>query len=202
MYFESLICAPACGFVCTGGSIIEEWTVSGGSLSTLVYRYVRNPATKLGAGIGSIIYQLDGSDYRYYHYNHKGDTPALTDADTKMIAFYEYEAWGAPVTLWTAAGVENDFCFSTKQWDATPAGPPDAGLIYFGARYLDPSMGRREIWGHHTCFLIWVAGCVRFQSWRDWHGWWHLGLRITSCCTRCHTARQPPAADFLLHGRL
>lgn len=142
------------GFVCMSGVVLEEWSVTDGatgshtddSLDELVYRYVRNPATDLGGGIGSIAYQLDGaqgaSDYRYYHYNHKGDVHALTDADTKMIACYEYDAWGAPVTLWTASGVENDFLFSTKQWDRTPTGPPDVGLIYFGARYLDPSLGR------------------------------------------------------------
>jgi len=138
------------GFVCLGGVVLEEWTVSDGatgshtddSLDTLVHRYVRNPATDLGGGIASIIYQLDGSDYRYYHYNHKGDTAALTDEDGKIIAWYEYDAWGAPVTTWHASGVENDFRFSTKQWDATPSGPADAGLIYFGARYYDPDLAR------------------------------------------------------------
>jgi len=140
--FSSFNPSSSRGFVCMGGNVLEEWTVSGGSLGSLVYRYVRNPATNLGGGIGSIAYQIDGSDYRYYHYNHKGDTGALTDGDGKIVAWYEYDAWGNVVTEWEASGVENEFRFSTKQWDATPAGPPDAGLIYFGARYLDPQLGR------------------------------------------------------------
>ncbi|MBN1918974.1 MAG: hypothetical protein JW889_13790, partial [Verrucomicrobia bacterium] len=124
------------------------------SLNALAYRYVRNPATDLSGGIGSIAYQIDGSDYRYYHYNHKGDTGALTDADTDIIAWYEYDAWGNVVVEWQLPtnvgeginGVENEFRYSTKQWDATPADAtgtaPDAGLLYFGARSLDPSLGR------------------------------------------------------------
>jgi len=103
---------------------------------------VRNPATNLGGGIGSIVYQIDASDYRYYHYNHKGETGALTDGSKNIIAWYEYDAWGNVVTEWQASGVENEFRFSTKQWDAVPAGPADGGLIYFGARYLDPALGR------------------------------------------------------------
>jgi len=140
--FDDFTPASARGFVCMGGNVLEEWTVSGGSLASLVYRYVRNPATNLGGGIGSIAYQIDGADYRYYHYNHKGDTGALTDEDAKIVAWYEYDAWGNVVTEWEASGVDNEFRFSTKQWDATPAGPPDAGPIYFGARYLSTELGR------------------------------------------------------------
>ncbi|MBN1917838.1 MAG: hypothetical protein JW889_08015, partial [Verrucomicrobia bacterium] len=150
--FSSFSASTSRGFVCMGGSILEEWTVSGSSLNTLAYRYVRNPATDLGGGIGSIMYQVDGTDYRYYHYNHKGDTGALTDANTDICAWYEYDAWGNVITEWelpttqAVNGVENEFRFSTKQWDATPADAtgtaPDAGLIYFGARSLDPSLGR------------------------------------------------------------
>ncbi len=144
--FDDFTPASARGFVCWGGNVLEEWTVSGGSLGSLVYRYVRNPATDLGGGIGSIIYQIDAAeeprDYRYYHYNHKGDTGALTDEDGDIVAWYEYDAWGNVVTEWEASGVENEFRFSTKQWDATPSGPPDVGLIYFGARYLDTELGR------------------------------------------------------------
>jgi len=130
------------GFVCFGGTVLEEWTVSGGSLNALAYRYVRNPATDLGGGIGSIMYQLDGSDYRYYHYNHKGDVGALTEEDTDICAWYEYDAWGALVTEWEKSGVTNEFRFSTKQWDEAPAGPADQGLITFGARHYDPALAR------------------------------------------------------------
>jgi len=146
--------------VSLSGQVIEEWTVSGGSLNALAYRYVRNPATDLGGGIGSIVYQLDGADYRYYHYNHKGDVGALTEEDTDICAWYEYDGntaccldeaelrlagrrrdvWGALVTEWQASGVENEFRFSTKQWDEAPAGPADQGLIYFGARHYDPAL--------------------------------------------------------------
>jgi len=150
---------PAAGqaraFVCLEGQVLEEWSVTDGAtgshtddtVNTLTYRYVRNAATDLGGGIGSIAYQIEGSDYRYYHYNHKGDVHALTDDSKNIIAWYEYDAWGAPVTVWEASGVENEFRFSTKQWDEVPDDgsgnrPADLGLIYFGARYYDPELGR------------------------------------------------------------
>lgn len=47
-----------------------------------------------------------------------------------------------------------------------------------------------QIWGHHTYFLIWDEGCVKLESRRGFHGWWRLGLRITSCYTRCQGARR------------
>jgi len=160
--FSSFSSSSSRGFVCLGGNVIEEWTVSGGSLNTLAYRYVRNPATDLDGGIGSIMYQLDGADYRYYHYNHKGDVGALTEQDTDICAWYEYDGntaccldeaelrlagrcrdvRGALVTEWEKSGVENEFRFSTKQWDDAPAGPADQGLIYFGARHYDPALAR------------------------------------------------------------
>ena len=41
----------------------------------------------------SIIYCKEGSDYYYFHYNHKGDVISVTDADKEEVAYYEYDAW-------------------------------------------------------------------------------------------------------------
>ncbi len=49
------------------------------------------------------------------------------------MALYEYDAFGNIIT--TCGSLVNDFLFSTKQHDK------DSGLIYFGARYYDPSLG-------------------------------------------------------------
>ena len=90
----------------------------------------------LGGGIGGIIYQEKGSDYYYYHYNHKGDVVALTDANEKLAAYYEYDAWGNTMTEAEAEGVDNPCRYSTKEWDQK------SGLYYFGARYYSPEIGR------------------------------------------------------------
>jgi RHS repeat-associated protein len=90
----------------------------------------------LGGGIAGIIYQKKGADYYYYHYNHKGDVVALTDANAKLAAFYEYDAWGNTMTQAQKSGVDNPYRYSTKEWDEK------SGLYYFGFRYYSPEIGR------------------------------------------------------------
>ena len=111
--------------------------------TTLKYEYIRGLG--LGGGIGSILYQREDASpdkFYYYHYNHKGDVYALTDhpADTndveEIMALYEYDVWGRTTVQALKDGVTNEFRFSTKQHD------PGTGLIYFGARYYDPTLGR------------------------------------------------------------
>jgi hypothetical protein len=60
-------------------------------LTRSLTHYVRG--LDLGGGIGGIIYQKKGSDYYYYHYNHKGDVVALTDGSAKLAACWA-ELWG------------------------------------------------------------------------------------------------------------
>jgi len=96
----------------------------------------------LGGGIGGIIYQKKGSDYYYYHYNHKGDVVALTDGNGKPTAYYEYDAWGNVMTEAERSGVENPYRYSTKEWDEK------SGLYYFGARYYSPEIGGHACGSH------------------------------------------------------
>lgn len=40
-----------------------------------------------------------GNDTFFYHYNAHGDVIALTDQQGKVVAKYEYDAWGNPMFL-------------------------------------------------------------------------------------------------------
>ncbi len=100
----------------------------------MVKEYLRGLG--LGGGIRGIIYQRKGSDYYYYHYNHKGDVVALTDGNGELAAYYEYDAWGNTMTEAETSGVDNPYRYSTKEWDEK------SGLYYFGARYYYPEIGR------------------------------------------------------------
>jgi len=120
-------------YVYLGGSVIRELIVVDGQ-DVVAKEYVRG--IDLGGGIGGIIYQKKGSDYYYYHCNHKGDVVALTDGNAELAAYYEYDAWGNVMTEAEKTGVENPYRYSTKEWDEK------SRLSYFGARYYSPEIGR------------------------------------------------------------
>jgi len=91
--------------------------------------YVRNP--NAAGGIGGIISEQSAS--QYYHYDGLGSVVNLTDSSGAIAQSYSYEAFGNIVTQ--TGSVNNRNKFLTKQADAT-------GLVYFGARYYDPRIGR------------------------------------------------------------
>ena len=70
----------------------------------------------------------------YFHYDGSGNVSALSNERGSQIAEYEYEAFGNVYSEKEVKGV-TDYGFSTKEKDAT-------GLIYFGARYYNPQIGR------------------------------------------------------------
>jgi len=90
-----------------------------------------------GGGIGSIIsrtsYQSPVASY-YFHYDGIGAVTKLTNSDGRVAQSYTYDAYG---NLLKAKGkINNLYRFSTKEL------LPKSGLIYFGARYYDPRIGR------------------------------------------------------------
>ncbi|MEW6003645.1 MAG: RHS repeat-associated core domain-containing protein, partial [Nitrospirota bacterium] len=70
----------------------------------------------------------------YYHYDGIGAVTGLTDSVGNLIQSYTYDAYGN--LLRSKGNVENLYRFSTKEL------LPKSGLIYFGARYYDPRIGR------------------------------------------------------------
>ena len=87
----------------------------------------------MSGGIGGIISRRAG-DISYYHYDALGNVVNLTDSSGSTIINYIYDAYGN--VLSQTSSYTNPYQFSTKEYT------PETGLLYFGARYYDPAIGR------------------------------------------------------------
>jgi RHS repeat-associated protein len=113
--------------------------------NTTTARYTRGLG--YGGGIGSIISEERGSQdnakgnntvTRYYHYDGIGTVTGLSNQIGYVTESFSYDAFG------NMLGARNEFRgaatggyrFSTKELNAR------SGLVYFGARYYDPRVGR------------------------------------------------------------
>ena len=67
----------------------------------------------------------------YYHVDHLESTRLVTDDDKDIVSAVAYEPFGETATQ---EGSE-DYLFNGKEQDST-------GLLYYGARYYDPDVGR------------------------------------------------------------
>lgn len=88
----------------------------------------------LGAELGAAIaMELDGKVYLPIH-DHRGNVTALVDPEqSKAVASYRYSAYGEETSY---GDVPNPWRFSSKRVD------DETGLVYFGRRYYQPSIGR------------------------------------------------------------
>lgn len=75
----------------------------------------------------------DGKAY-YYHIDYQGSVRRLTDENAKLVAAYDYDAFGNRKTLMES--VDNPFAYTGRELDIV------TGLYYFRARYYDPRLGR------------------------------------------------------------
>ena len=69
-----------------------------------------------------------------------GAVTGLTDVNAKLLQSYSYDAFGNALMVQGqgkgAKNITNPYGFSTKEYNAK------SGLVYFGARYYDPVVGR------------------------------------------------------------
>lgn len=72
----------------------------------------------------------------YYHNDALGSPVAMTDKDRNVVWQREYKPFGEDVTIGSNQLQSNTHTFTGKEKDS------ETGLIYFGARYYDPSIGR------------------------------------------------------------
>ncbi len=69
-------------------------------------------------------------------YDGNGNVMAFIKTDTTLSARYEYNPYGGLLRSTGPLGRVNPFRFSTKFWDE------ESGLVYYGYRYYNPSLGR------------------------------------------------------------
>src|SRR5213075_1508992 len=71
----------------------------------------------------------------YYHNDLAGSPAVATDASGQVIWRESYRPYGERLTN-SAASAGNDVWFTSRRQDA------ETGLVYMGARYYDPVVGR------------------------------------------------------------
>jgi len=114
-------------YIYDGMSVILERNSSG----TTTASYIRNP--NAAGGIGGIISSTAGTQQNYYHYDGLGSVTTLTNSTGVTSQSYTYDAFGNILTQ--SGSTTNHNNFLSKETDST-------GLVYFGARYYDPKIGR------------------------------------------------------------
>ncbi|WPB78997.1 FG-GAP-like repeat-containing protein [Archangium violaceum] len=95
--------------------------------------YGNNGLTKYYYAGPLLVARRDNSGVHWYHQDHLGSVRALTNVSGTRVASYEYSAFGVPVA--SASSVANTRGFTGHTADTT-------GLVYMGARYFDPVLGR------------------------------------------------------------
>ncbi len=85
-------------------------------------------------GIGGLISRTDGTNTIYYHCSHLGNVNLITDSSGNVIQTYDYDAFGNVVA--ESGSLENEYKYKSKETSE------ETGLVYFGARYYNPLLGR------------------------------------------------------------
>jgi RHS repeat-associated protein len=109
-------------FLRVGSQLVEEVNEKGATVTLYVHGLDR-PLAML----------RDGKTY-FYHADAQGNIALVTDADGKVVASYETDAFGKPVTPLPA--LANPFIFGVREYD------PALGLYFDGTRSFDPALGR------------------------------------------------------------
>jgi RHS repeat-associated protein len=105
-------------FVYNGNDPLIEYSATDSKYTYYVYAGKQAVAEETGGVV------------RYYHKDHLGSTRVVTDVSGAKVAEYTYEPFGKVI-----AGTDGEQSFTGKKEDST-------GLIYFGARFYDPEIGR------------------------------------------------------------
>ena len=102
---------------------LGDYEIHGDTVTKYVHFAGALVAKRLGIG---------GEETQWIHTNHLGSTEAITDADGVVIHNKTYRLFG---DVMNESGVEAGRGYTGQRADAS-------GLIYLGARYYDPKLGR------------------------------------------------------------
>lgn len=127
-------------YIYDGWNLLAEYSVSGSTLA-LVRSFTWGldwSGTLQGAGgVGGLLLIAESGQTYQPFYDGNGNLMGLTKrSDGSLVAAYEYDAFGQTIRESGAYAASNPFRFSTKYTDL------DIGLVYYGLRYYNPSLGR------------------------------------------------------------
>ncbi|MBD1372701.1 DNRLRE domain-containing protein [Hazenella sp. IB182357] len=125
---RSIVAGKTTNFVYAGDSIQVLYETDASNNMTRYYTYN-------DAGMLISMTTKDKASY-YYHYNAHGDVIAVTDQESKVVASYEYDAWGNIIKQEGTFADENPIRYAGYRYDS------ETGFYYLIARYYDPAMGR------------------------------------------------------------
>jgi RHS repeat-associated protein len=108
-------------YIYGGNNPIMEYTPSGNKYTYYIF-----------AGNSLVAEEKDGVK-KFYHKDHLGSTRVVTDASGNTVATYKFAPYGS---VDSHTGADMKYGFTGKE------GTADTGLIYFGARFYDPEVGR------------------------------------------------------------
>jgi len=100
------------------------------------YRY--NLAWNYLYGLGQRMARFKGSNKQIYHNDHLGNVRAITDTAGAVIAKIDYYPFGDELSL---TGSPGRFTYNGNEFDDEYG----FDLYYYGARYMDPVLGRFTI---------------------------------------------------------
>ena len=87
-----------------------------------------------GPNMDDPLIREDANDARYYHQDGLGSVVATTDASGNLMAAQLYDAWGKPHATASQGNI--------AQYGYTGREPDETGMMYYRARYYDPTTGR------------------------------------------------------------
>src|SRR5664279_253555 len=85
---------------------------------------------------GSLVSMRSGTSHFYYIFDALGSVIALTDGSGAIASSYTYDPYGTTLSASGAQATVNPFRYASGYFDSA------TGLLKFGARYYDPSLGR------------------------------------------------------------
>jgi RHS repeat-associated protein len=105
------------------------------ALSQVLIKTVGNEQTYYVYGLGLIGQEVAG-EYSSYHFDLRGSTVAITDADGKVTDRYQYSAYGELIC--SSGNTATPFLYNGRDGVMTDAN----GLYYMRARYYNPEIRR------------------------------------------------------------
>lgn len=120
------------------GSNITNYFYDGDSINVLYETNGQNQVIRsyIYSETGQLLAMKKGTEKYFYHYNAHGDVIALTDKSSKIVATYEYDAWGNVLKANEADSVkDNPYRYAGYQYDH------ETGMYYLIARYYHPTHG-------------------------------------------------------------